>query len=428
MSTLAELRTRLGESPLPAHVRVLLRRTDSGWVVHYVWAMVGPEPPAWVTQTWRYEQLAFVACVLPAPSLAALFSGDGGSVALDGMTASVPAAHDQLQWSRQPSFGRYGQPAMPVPTCDFPLSPIDSNAPARQLPHDMLVGVGCPSFAGPDQAWRAFFEDDFSLTGTSGTRQELGLIRIAAIDAWLGRVHISATTLSVDIHGEQVKACRLELFGKTGRSERVLHTSGLTTIPLDEGLPEDAWLWLKRGNQWLDYRAFSPQWTPPDVLARSQVEFEAPVEPLSAVEALLAAGEGPYVEYKSSLPDQSPGAKRKVFKTVAAFAMGQGGTMVFGVDPDETTVLGLGDEDPRELRDRLGHLIRAVVMPTPDFTVNDYLVDGQMILVLTVQPGASPPYGIAVDPGTRNKPEYYVRRGASTYPALPSDLREATLG
>lgn len=35
--------------------------------------------------------------------------------------------------------------------------------------------------------------------------------------------------------------------------------------------------------------------------------------------------------------------------------------------------------------------------------------------------------GDAVDNGTRNKPEFFVRRGASTSPAQPSDLREATL-
>ncbi len=31
-----------------------------------------------------------------------------------------------------------------------------------------------------------------------------------------------------------------------------------------------------------------------------------------------------------------------MFKTVAAFATGDGGTMVFGIDPDELTVTGPG--------------------------------------------------------------------------------------
>ncbi len=36
-----------------------------------------------------------------------------------------------------------------------------------------------------------------------------------------------------------------------------------------------------------------------------------------------------------------------MFKTVAAFATGDGGIMVFGIDPDELTVTGLDGEDPK---------------------------------------------------------------------------------
>ena len=35
------------------------------------------------------------------------------------------------------------------------------------------------------------------------------------------------------------------------------------------------------------------------------------------------------------------------------------------------------------------------------------------------------PNGIAADKGSRDKPEFYVRRGSSTYPAQPGELREA---
>ena len=36
-----------------------------------------------------------------------------------------------------------------------------------------------------------------------------------------------------------------------------------------------------------------------------------------------------------------------MFKTVAAFATGDGGILVFGSDPDELTVTGLDGEDPK---------------------------------------------------------------------------------
>ena len=99
--------------------------------------------------------------------------------------------------------------------------------------------------------------------------------------------------------------------------------------------------------------------------------------------------------------------------------------MVFGIDPDELTVTGLDGEDPKKLRDRLYDLVHRTVVPSPDVTVEDHQVDGWTILVPHVAPGAVPPYGIAADKGSRDKPEFYVRRGSSAYPAQPGELREA---
>jgi predicted HTH transcriptional regulator len=56
-------------------------------------------------------------------------------------------------------------------------------------------------------------------------------------------------------------------------------------------------------------------------------------------------------------------------KTVAAFANGEGGTIVFGIDPDELTLLGLSEAIEREARDQLGNIIHGMVTPTPDFEV-----------------------------------------------------------
>jgi hypothetical protein len=289
----------------------------------------------------------------------------------------------------------------------------------------MLVGTDCPSFPSPDHAWRAFFYGDFSATSSSGSRSDLGLIRLAATEAWLGPVRVLPTSLAIEVLGEDVEGTRLELFGAADRSEREIDAAGPAAIPLPDGLPENAWLWLKRGTDWLDYRAFNTQWTPPRDLAAANVTFDIPVDPAATLDALLSSGEGPDVEFKSTFPESKPDPKRKVFKTVAAFATGRGGTMVFGMDPDELTVCGLGSEDPKKLRDRLGNLIRETVIPTPNFSIDHYTVDGKVLLILTVDKSPSPPYAIVVDPGSRNKPEYYVRRGASTYYAQPSDLREA---
>ncbi|MEU6324630.1 ATP-binding protein [Streptomyces sp. NPDC047009] len=226
------------------------------------------------------------------------------------------------------------------------------------------------------------------------------------------------------MEGSRVNGAELELFGESERSSRRLEAAGEATFPLAHGLPAHAWLWLKRGTMWLDYRSIDPRsgWT--GDLDRAGVEIEVPVEPQVRIEALIASGEGPHVEFKECLPTKQ---SRRTLKTVAAFANGDGGTMVFGINRDEVTVTGLSeDKPPTKLRDHLVDLVRGTVIPMPHVEARDYRIDDKLILVLEVSPGTSPPYGLST-PDARDKPEYFVRRGASTFPAQPNDLSEAVL-
>lgn len=133
-------------------------------------------------------------------------------------------------------------------------------------------------------------------------------------------------------------------------------------------------------------------------------------------------------------PCSPPGAirgcarSRAAAQTAAAFANGQGGDIVFGIDPDEVTFVGLESAgSDTDLRDQLAQMVRARVVPTPPFTVRSYELDGRKALVLRVDAGPTPPDGIVVDKNSADKPEFYVRRGASTDHAQPSDLREPVL-
>lgn len=202
----------------------------------------------------------------------------------------------------------------------------------------------------PNSAWRAFTEGDFSLSGAQTPPTDLAVICIAETDAWIGHMHVTATQVTVEVHGDAVAGCELELYGVTDRTSQRLDGPGTVTFSLAHGLPDHAWLWLKRGTNWLDYRSVSPRsgWT--GDLARAGVEIEVPIDSQVSVEALIAAGEGPRVEFKREL------VERRKLKTATAFATGDGGTMVFGIDRDEMTVIGLDDQEPTKLRDRLGDL------------------------------------------------------------------------
>ena len=403
-------------------MRALYRRISGGWELACIWTLIGAEPPGWSQETWEYDQLIFVSEVIQARELAVLASPEPGAMITVGPAAgTIPEVLGPAHWTRRPGYASHDRLPLPRPVTEYTLTPRNHD---RQLPQSILAGRACPSFPGPNTAWRAFFEGDFSLAAAQPPPHYLAVLRSIDQACWLGQVRVGPTELTAEICGNQVRDCEVELFGMTGRSCQAVDGPGTVTFTLERGLPASAWLWLKQDRRWLDYRVIDPHSGWADESSAAGVEFDLPSEPQANLEALLAAGEGPVVEFKRQLPESAE-QKRKVLKTVAAFATGDGGTVVFGMDPDELTVTGLGAEDPRRLRDRLHDLVNRIVIPPPPVAVAHYMVDGKAILLLAVEPGPLPPYGIAVDKGSRDKPEYYVRRGASTYPAQPGDLREA---
>nr|WP_248965919.1 ATP-binding protein [Sphaerisporangium perillae] len=119
--------------------------------------------------------------------------------------------------------------------------------------------------------------------------------------------------------------------------------------------------------------------------AGAGVEIQTPQDPDTEIRALPAAGEGPYMEYKRQLPDTTFDSKRKMLKTITAFANGHGGTIMFGVDPDEVTVVGL-KEDYKDIRDRLDQLIEGnITPPDPGYRIQPHTVGDKLVVILKVE-------------------------------------------
>lgn len=116
--------------------------------------------------------------------------------------------------------------------------------------------------------------------------------------------------------------------------------------------------------------------------------------------------------------------KRTVFKTVAAFANGHGGSVVFGVEKDEATVCGLHGTDLIAARDRLTQLARSIVTPAPEVEVRAHELDGKTLLVLTVSRGTDPPYGITL-PGKKDKSAEFSS-GVTRPRSQPGPMRSGT--
>jgi hypothetical protein len=420
-SPLSELVAAMGEAR--AYISAALDLTGADWTLRTIHAVVGAKPPSWKPACWRYQRFMLVADVMAASELLRAFSAERGqSLMIGEVQAAVEACADQASWRRKPSHAPYDAPSLPWPTLDYEIS--RRAAPPPGSLSAFQIGDDCPSFPDEQSAMRAFFHGDYSsLTRSAIGSYELASIRLVRLEAWIDRVEVSPTWLRVHVLGGDRAGTRVELNGSGLQAHRTVGRSGRVRLELSDGLPDDAWLYLSRNRQWLDYRALGPSLSgSPD---RATDERVLPDDPESRLLALLSQGEGPRVEFKRQLPGDTNDLRRKVLKTVAAFANGTGGDIVFGIDPDELTWVGVDEADDHSVRDKLGNVIRRRLVPTPEFEVQVVTVDHKKMLVLSIHAGHSAPYGLQFE--VDQQVEYYVRRGASSYPATQAEVRESVL-
>lgn len=415
----------------PAWLRAIIELTESKWTLRYAELTVGQQPAAWTAQTWLYETLAFLSFTMPAAELIRALSAEEEEtedrhLQIGEYDVVVPHAESSGQVSQRPSFELHDRARSSQPSLEYLLSrQVVDNSVAGGGHVGFLVGPDCPTFTSVDAAYRGYFLGKYDEPAQEQLPTHLVAIRVLDDRAWLGPIHIRPAEITVHIGGTDPAGTTLEYFSPARRERFPVDGTGVMTIPLPDGLPAgNTWLWLTEGHTWRDYRALTPSWSTAEQLAAAGVEKELDSrDEQAAAEAIIYSGEGPQVEFKQQLPE--PGQKKtdSSCKTIAAYANGNGGTLVYGIDRDEVTVVGLSaDGDLNKERDRIGQLIRTRVLPTPDFHIHPQTVDGKQLLFLTVTAGTNPPYGVIPGPDHRDKPEYYVRRGASTYPAQPSDF------
>lgn len=157
-------------------------------------------------------------------------------------------------------------------------------------------------------------------------------------------------------------------------------------------------------------------------------ETKAPEAPIT-LEEMIAEGEGDELEFKSSLrwdfKEQSPNKKLEevILKTIAAFANGQGGTLLIGVD-DDGKILGLEgdyhalgganrDKFELHLRNLLnGNLGMAFV--TSKIKVAFPLIGESEICQVDIQPSTKPLVISVKDKNGQPQEKFYVRSGNSS--------------
>jgi len=171
------------------------------------------------------------------------------------------------------------------------------------------------------------------------------------------------------------------------------------------------WVILSRGDEWLDYRNLDLRGS--KSLSDSGILIEAP-EVCSQVKGLIERGESDTREFKREVPRDR---NNTFLKTVAAFANGKGGVILFGVVDETGDIKGIIG-DLQQQSDRVVNMIRDNLVPQPNLRIETCNLNGKRVIAVFIEEGNSPPYGLDAA-----KPRFYVRRGATTFPANQAEVR-----
>lgn len=404
--------------------RIALEKQEGAWRLHTLQldafpTQAGEAVPAF---TYLYDQAAFLAGAIAGEIAATWLTtlaihlpgvGPDGS---EG-TIPIPPLQAQANGQRYPRNTYYGYTRVPWPHTRYELPWPNRTIYTRS--QEFLVSDACPFFPN-------FHAALYDLVYGGTDPQERGrmsagescIVRIAHPEAWLEHIHISSTALTITVAGFETEDAFLEISGPPSvRWKQQIASEGTVTFPLSTPLPDEWWVMLSRGSHWLDYYQHYARYSAWSG-KQPHVTTEQPrvaSDPAILVQGWAAQGEGQQMEYKLDASHSE-----RFLQSVVAFANGVGGIILIGVPNQNPSIVGYpGDVD--EGKRRLVSSVRDNLTDMPPITVEHVDVEGKIVLVVSVEPGDMPPYGIK-SKHPSSPPTYYVRHGTSNYIAQSHEI------
>lgn len=394
-------------------VRIAAAKDDAGaWHARLLELTSGDAPPSWDEKEWAYPTALFAAKRLGGPEVATFLKSK--AMPFGEHAIALPEMTNVVTWERRQSRSPAAYEALDWPVTETTLSMMVGGTPEPQGP---LVSDGdAPSFVSYYAAGACFFWFDRQPGG--GQLSQGVMYRHQDIRARINAVRIADDSVEVDVEGTDIDGLIVELPGDVpGPIERIWthHTTEPQTVrfDLDEGLPTGSWVLVRRGGEWLDRRFLSVPYA-----RGNEAGVEIVVDPATKLEALVSSRERQQVEFKQQLPKDDE-SKFKVMKTVCAFANGQGGSLLVGVD-DDRNLVGVPEQSVDRLRDQLTQMIGSWVEPRPgvSFDVLPIADSQNVVLELWVESGVGL-YGCG-RPGEVRAP--YVRHYGITEKATVTEI------
>lgn len=386
--------------------RLMLRRSDDTWTLQAM--MVDAAAKAHPPLVYDYGHVAFVGGTTAGSRISSWLKKLKGKVG--NFSFVIPKLQNNVFSDRYSSHtSRSTFLALPQP---FSVHRIFISGHS-EYKHDYepLVKAGCPSFRDLGDAAASHLL--YGLPHVRGNREPDDIIvRVAHIEAWIELVHLHQSAVSITVTGTHINGTRLEISGEPfERFEVKLRKPGVRRFSFPRGLPQQLFIILSRGDRWLDYREIDLRGNP-ESLGKNVVSD--PADDCAQIEGLIERGESETREFKREVSNDK---KATFLKTVAGFANVSGGVILFGVINGTGEIVGVAG-DVNDQKDRVINLVRDTLVPQPKLRITSCKIKGKQVIALFVEEGDSPPYGLYPD-----KPVFYVRRGATTFPANQADIR-----
>lgn len=386
------------------NVRLALVADAQQWQLHHGQVTLDDDTPL-TERVWRYSTAIFLELRLPGQTVAALLQGDDQDIHGLHVVAPGPPASSAFT-SRLRGRQEWDRVTTAWPRTEWT---INRDANTLQPGHDPLVGDG-PSFLNFDQALSAFLHQ--RPHDSNAGRSDLWRIVLPQRAGWLSQITIGPDLLTAVVDGEALDGAVLELSWAAGNERQSVDGAGSYHFALPQGLAHDSLLMLRCEDQWLDWRSF-----PAPTYGRARDASIVWEQPGPELDILLANGEGKHLECKQEVPEGD--SRKKMLKTIAAFASQDGGTVLIGVR-DDLQIVGLPEKptvDKQELQ--VVGMIRDSVEPAPPYESRVIDHGGRKVLAIEVS-GGDQMY--AYRDRDSQRPEFYVRVGPNTVPARHHEI------
>ncbi len=133
----------------------------------------------------------------------------------------------------------------------------------------------------------------------------------------------------------------------------------------------------------------------------------------------IKKGESDSLEFKREFPDK----EKKVLKTIVAFANGNGGNIIIGIDDKTFDIIDVNDDEVFKIKDKISNSISDNISPQIIPQISFERIEDKTVIIINIAKGQNTPYCIK----SEGLEGVYIRVDATTRAAERYKIQELSL-